>query len=94
MNEIITHTAYDGTITFRNPETGKVIAYAGWAGFIAEIVRTMGWRAYGSPTYPTGDFIAMAPTLVPEDLPLDPGCEGWIRMQVDELLGFAGDEHV
>ena len=91
MVQFIIHIAYDGTTTFKHPDTGRVVAYAGAAEFIAEIVKSMGWQAYGSPTNPTGDFIAVAPKVAPEDLSLDVGEEGWLRMTADEVLDFAND---
>ena len=90
--QMICHTAYDGTITYKNGSDGKVIAYEGWAGFVAHISLTQGWKAYGSPSYASGNFIAMRSPFTPEDLPIDPGVDGWIRMTVDELLDFTDAE--
>ena len=87
---IVTHTAYDGTITYK--KGSEVIAYEGLAGFIAHISLTQGWKAYGSPSYASGNFIAIRSPYTPEDLPIDPGVDGWIRMTVDELLDFADAE--
>ena len=92
MNQIITHTAYDGTITFKNSITGRAIGYAGWAGFIATIVHTQGWKAFGSPSQEGGYFVAVASPYSPEDLPLDPGFYGWHRMAEDELLDFSSSD--
>ena len=94
MNQpIISHTAYDQTITFKNAFTGKVVGYAGWAGFIACVSREQGWKAYGSPTQETGCFLVVAPTFNPEDMPISSGNVPWLRMTVDELLDFVdGDQ--
>ena len=46
------HTAYDGTITFRNARRVD-IAYAGSAKAISTLLTNPGWRnwtAWGSPT--------------------------------------------
>ena len=95
MNQpIISHTAYDGTITFKNAFSGKVVGYAGWAGFIAYISRDQGWKAYGSPTQEAGYFLAVPPSLNPEDLPINPGNEPWGRMSVEELLDFVDDDQM
>ena len=92
---IMTHIAYDETITFKQAFSGKVVGYAGWAGFIASIVHSQGWKAYGSPTQEAGYFLVVAPTFNPEDLPISSGTEPWIRMTVDELLDFVdGDQMV
>ncbi|KIM00737.1 hypothetical protein CCC_01731 [Paramagnetospirillum magnetotacticum MS-1] len=90
--QISIHTAYDGTITFKDAINGKAIGYAGWAGFIASIIHTQGWRAYGSPSQEGGYFIALQHPHIPEDLPIDPGFHGWHRLQLDDLLDFAGDD--
>ena len=92
MSKIIVHTAYDGTITFKNSITGKAIGYAGWACFIATIVHTQGWKAFGSPSQEGGYFVAVAPLYSPEDLPIDPGFYGWHRLNLDDLLEFAGED--
>ena len=90
--QILIHTAYDGTITFKDAINGKAIGYAGWAGFIASIIHTQGWRAYGSPSQEGGYFIALQHPHIPEELPIDPGFHGWHRLQLDDLLDFAGDD--
>jgi len=93
-HQFIVHTAFDGTVTFKEVSSGKAIAYMGSPVFIAQISVDQRWRAYGSPTFVTGDFIAMHPGYTPENLPIDPGYEGWIRMSVDELLDFGDDDLV
>ena len=92
MHQIQIHQAYDGTLTFK--DNGKAIGYAGWAGFIASIVYSQGWRAYGSPSQDGGYFIALPKPYVPEDLPIDPGFDGWHLMQVDDLLDFIDGDPV
>ncbi|EME70696.1 hypothetical protein H261_07311 [Paramagnetospirillum caucaseum] len=66
--------------------------YAGWAGAIASIVHSQGWRAYGSPSQGGGYFIALTHPYVPENLPIDPGIDGWHRLSLEDLLDFIGDE--
>ncbi len=92
-NQVAIHTAYDGTLTFKNPLNNKVLGYAGWAGFIASIVHSQGWKAFGSPSQQGGYFIAMPAPHTPEELPIDPGFDGWHKIELDELLDFVdGDE--
>ena len=86
MNHVI-HTAYDGTITFKDSH-GIAVAYAGAPDFIAAIIHERGWKAYGSPSA-DGYFLALKPTMVPEDLEIDPGVDGWLRLTMDDLLDFA-----
>ena len=92
MNQIITHTSYDGITTFLTDN--KVVAYAGSPNFIANICTENGWRAYRSPSYETGDFLAVHPSYVPEDLNIDPGFFGFIWLTVDEVLDFADGDSV
>lgn len=92
MTEIQIHQAYDGTLTFKDGLNGRAIGYAGWAGFIASIVHTQGWKAFGSPSQDGGYFLAIAPHHIPEDLPIDPGFDGWHRLQLEDLLDFVGDD--
>jgi hypothetical protein len=33
--------------------------------------------------------LALKPTMVPEDLEIDPGVDGWLRLTMDDLLDFA-----
>ena len=94
MHQIQIHQAYDGTITFKDGLNGKPIGYAGWAGFIASIVHSQGWRAYGSPSQDGGYFIALPKPYVPEDLPLNPGFNGWHRLSLEELLDFVGEDNL
>ncbi len=46
------HTAFDGTVTFKDAFTGRVIAYCGWAGLVAHAAATYGFNVYGSPNFP------------------------------------------
>ena len=91
-HQFIVHTAFDGTVTFKEVTSGKAIAYMGSPIFISQISIDQGWKAYGSPTFITGDFIAIHPDYAPEQLPINSGEERWIRMTVDELLDFANGE--
>ena len=92
MNHIQPHISHDGTsITFKN-SNGSAIGYAGWAGFIASIVHSLGWRAYGSPSQGDGYFIALPSPYVPEDLPIDAGFDGWHRLSIEDLLDFIGND--
>ncbi len=92
MKNLTAHAANDGTIAFKDAFSGRVIAYSAWAGFVAHAAATYGWKAYGSPTSPDGSFIAVRPSYSPEDLPVDPGFNGWMRMSVDDLMDFATSE--
>jgi len=93
-HKIILHTAYDGTITFKESFTNRAIGYAGWAGFIYTIAHTQGWKAFGSPSQESGYFVALSSPYSPEDLPIDPGFDGWHRLSLDDLLDFVGEDEV
>lgn len=92
---ILSITAEDGSIAFKDLSTGQIVGYAGAAEFVLNILISCDWmRAYGSPSQEAGYFIAVPSRFPPEQIPLNSGCCGWHRMQVDELLDFVDCELV
>ena len=90
MNQpILSITAPDGSIAFKDYSTGQIVGYAGCAEFVANILISCDWmRAYGSPTQEAGYFIAVPQRFEPEQIPLESGFVGWHKMDLDELLDF------
>ena len=84
----LAHTAYDGTLTYRD-RCGCDVAYAGGAAAIANLARDHpAWRSFGSPTQADGMFLLVAPGSEPEDVPLDAGTEGWLALGANDLAEF------
>ena len=86
----LAHTAYDATRTFRNGR-GADVAYPGMAEAISTLLTDpwrRDWPSYGSPTQPEGLFLMIAPGYRVDEIPLDPGAEGWLDMGQADIAEF------
>ncbi len=83
------HTAYDATRTYRKRTARRRdpdVAYAGAAEAIAHLAtENPDWTAFGSPTQADGLFLLVAPGCRVDQIPLDPGSEGWLRLDAAEI---------
>jgi len=87
------HTAYDATRTYRKRTARRRdpdVAYAGAAETIAHLTTEYpDWTAFGSPTQTDGLFLLVAPGYRADEIPLDPGSEDWLKLDVGEIAAFA-----
>lgn len=83
-------TAWRTPFRATQPEPGKVVAVAGDAGRVAEVLRLKAadaWTGYGSPT--ADAFLAIADTVEPWMVPVSSGDEEWIQLTAAEMAEFA-----
>jgi hypothetical protein len=80
----------DGTRTFRD-RIGRDAAFAGDPEQVARLADDpwhAGWRIYGSPSQADALFVLLRPDVEPADIPLDPGDDGWLALDRDDLEAF------
>ena len=83
-------TTPDGTRVFRD-RIGRDAAFAGDPEPLARLADDpwhAGWRHYGSPTQPDALFLLLRSDLDSADIPLDPGEDGWLALDRDDLDAF------
>jgi hypothetical protein len=81
----------DGTRTYRD-RIGREVAHAGSPPTIAGLAAAPAhadWQAYGSPTQAEGLVLLVRPGWTPEDVPVEPGLEGWVLLTADDLAELA-----
>ena len=85
----------DQGLMFRNALNGQALAFAGDAFTTAHIAAVHGWNCWGSPTCPTGVFIATRPSFGdPRLLPISHGSQPWVKMAVADLMDFVDEPMV
>lgn len=93
MSITYAHTTVDSTRVYRNRRDVDV-AYAGSAEAITDLLAVRwfrDWPAYGSPTQADGLFLMVAPGYRLDEVPLDPGAEGWLPMGEADIREFRAD---